>query len=310
MGVITKIMIRFFKKISYAVLTIFFAITAIFFIIRLTPGDPIETILGPRATGAQILIFKKQLGLNLPLSKQYFIYFKNLLVGDLGKSLFGSKDVALLLKERMRPTFVLAIVSVPIAALLGMILGFWAGVKKSKSFDNFSRLLSLLALSFPIFSLAPLLVYIFSILLNWLPVSEWGDFSHGVLPILTLIIPLSSVVMRVSRNKYLEEVHAPWIQVLRAKGLSEFSILLRLVKIAAPTILTVVSIQLSVVIAGTMITETIFDIPGMGSLLFEGIQNRDYPIVQGVILYATLMYMVIYFLVDFLNELLDPRMQS
>jgi peptide/nickel transport system permease protein len=116
--------------------------------------------------------------------------------------------------------------------------------------------------------------------------------------------------MRVTRNKYLEEVHSQWVMVTRAKGLSEFDILLRLSKICLPTILTVVSIQLSAVIAGTMITETIFDIPGMGSLLFEGIQNRDYPVVQGVILYSTIMYMIIYFLIDFVNEQLDPRMRS
>jgi peptide/nickel transport system permease protein len=116
--------------------------------------------------------------------------------------------------------------------------------------------------------------------------------------------------MRVARNKYLEEANANWIIVTRAKGLSEFAILIRLFKVCAPTILTVVSIQLSVVIAGTMITETIFDIPGMGSLLFEGIQNRDYPVVQGVILYSTLMYMIIYFLIDSINEILDPRMRA
>lgn len=302
-------MSRFYKKFAYALLTIFLAITAIFIVIHLTPGDPVETILGPNATGDEILKLKKQLGLDLSLSSQYFEYLKNLLRGELGRTLFGGKDIAKLLAERMKPTVVLAMISVPLSAIIGMTFGFWAGVKKSKSFDNFSRLIALMALSFPIFSLAPLLVFIFSIKMNWLPVSEWGDFKHGVLPILTLVIPLSAIVMRVARNKYLEEVHAQWVIVIRAKGLSELAILFRLLKVCLPTILTIVSIQLSAVIAGTMITETIFDIPGMGSLLFEGIQNRDYPIVQGVVLYSTLMYMVIYFLIDFVNEKLDPRLQ-
>lgn len=301
---------RFFKKIFYALFTIFLATTTIFFVIRLTPGDPVETILGQKATGAEILNFKKQLGLDLPITTQYGHYLKDLVVGNLGKSLFGAKEVSQLLMERMKPTFILALIAVPLAALLGITLGFYAGVKKSKKFDNISRLISLLALSFPIFSLAPMLVYIFSIQMNWLPVSEWGDIKHGILPILTLVIPLSAIVMRVARNKYLAEVKEQWVIVSRAKGLSEFAILIRLLKVSAPTILTVVSIQLSAVIAGTMITETIFDIPGMGSLLFEGIQNRDYPIVQGVILYSTIMYMLIYFLIDFINEKIDPRMQT
>ena len=131
-----------------------------------------------------------------------------------------------------------------------------------------------------------------------------------ILPVVTLVIPLGAIVMRVTRNKYLEEASSQWVMVTRSKGLSDVSILLRVLKVCLPTILNVVSIQLSVVIAGTMITETIFDIPGMGSLLFDGIQNRDYPIVQGVIVYSTIMYMVIYFLIDFINEKLDPRTQS
>jgi peptide/nickel transport system permease protein len=307
---VSKWVIRLLHKIFYAFLTIFLAITLIFFIIRLTPGDPVEGILGPRATGDEILRLKIQLGLDLPITSQYFIYIKKLFIGDLGKTLFSSKDISPLLLERMKPTVILAAISIPIAAFLGTFLGFLAGINKSKYFDNLSRFISLFALSFPIFSLAPLLVFIFSVKMNWLPVSEWGDLRHMILPIITLIIPLSAVVMRVARNKYLEEVHSQWILVTRAKGLSETAIVLRLLKVCLPTILTVVSIQLSAVIAGTMITETIFDIPGMGSLLFDGIQNRDYPIVQGVILYSTIMYMIIYFFIDYINEKLDPRTQS
>lgn len=286
------------------------ALTTIFFVIRLSPGDPIETILGQKATQEEILKLKSQLGLDLPMFSQYKNYLINLTHGDLGKSIFGNKDVRGLLKERMRPTIILASVSVTLAAIIGIALGIWAGFKKNKKFDKFSRLISLFALSLPIFSLAPLMVLLFSIKLNWLPVSEWGTLRHMILPIVTLVIPLSAVVMRVTRNKYLEEVHSQWVMVTRSKGLSDISILLRILKVCLPTILNVVSIQLSVVIAGTMITETIFDIPGMGSLLFDGIQNRDYPIVQGVIVYSTVTYMVIYFFIDFINEKLDPRTQD
>lgn len=301
---------RIVKKILYAAFTIFLAMTAIFFVIRLAPGDPVETILGQKATQEEIVKVKEQLGLNQPLRKQYKNYLKGFAKGDLGMALFGKKEVKELLKERMKPTFVLAFVSVTLSAVIGMFLGIMAGFNKSKSFDSFSRIISLFSLSFPIFSLAPILVLFFSIKLNWFPVSEWTSVKHAFLPILTLVIPLSSVIMRVTRNKFLEEYHAQWIMVIRAKGLSETQVLLRILKICLPTILNVVAIQLSVVIAGTMITETIFDIPGMGSLLFEGIQNRDYPVVQGVIVYSTMMYMVIYFALEYINEQIDPRMKA
>lgn len=300
-------MSKLIRKLAYALLTIVVALSTIFFVIRLSPGDPVETVLGQKATHEEITKLKAQLGLDLPVRKQYKNYLIGLTKGDLGKTIFGNKDVKELLQERMKPTVTLAAVSVTIAAFLGIFLGLMAGFKKNRGFDKFSRILSLFALSFPIFSLAPLLVLFFSIKLNLLPVSEWGELRHMFLPILTLVIPLSAVVMRVTRNKYLEEVHSQWVVVTRSKGLGDTAVLLRILKVCLPTILNVVSIQLSVVIAGTMITETIFDIPGMGSLLFDGIQNRDYPIVQGVIVYSTVTYMVIYFLIDFINEKLDPR---
>ncbi len=303
-------MARLIHKILYALFTILIALTAIFFVIRLSPGDPVETVLGQKATQEEITKLRNQLGLDKPMSVQYLDYLKSLSKGDMGKSIFGNKDVTALLKERMGPTVVLATTSVSLAAVIGIFLGIWAGYKKNKSFDKFSRVISLFALAFPIFSLAPLLVLLFAIQLNLLPVSEWGGLKHMILPVITLVIPLSSVVMRVTRNKYLEEAHSQWVMVSEAKGLSKFQILVRVLKVCLPTILTVVSIQLSVVIAGTMVSESIFDIPGMGSLLFDGIQNRDYPIVQGVIIYSTVTYMLVYFLIDYINEKLDPRIQS
>ena len=303
----TQVLSKLIKKLSYAFLTIFVALSTIFFVIRLSPGDPVETVLGQKATQEEIAKLKTQLGLDLPMRKQYKNYLKGIVKGDMGKTIFGNKDVKELLKERMKPTITLATFSVTIAAFVGIFLGILAGFRKNKGFDKFSRILSLFALSFPIFSLAPILVLFFSIKLNLFPVSEWGTLRHAFLPILTLVIPLSAVIMRVTRNKYLEEVNSQWVTVTKSKGLDDVAVLLRILKVCLPTILNVVSIQLSVVIAGTMISETIFDIPGMGSLLFDGIQNRDYPIVQGVIVYSTVTYMLIYFMLDYINERLDPR---
>lgn len=299
---------KIIKKILYALLTIYLAVTTLFFVIRLAPGDPIETVLGPNATNEDIVKLKEKLGMNRSTSAQYFSYVKDIIKGDLGKSLVGSKDIKSLLKERVGASTVLAFVAVSFASLIGIFLGVIAGNFKSRSFDSIVRLISLFSLALPIFSLAPILVMIFSIKLNWFPVSEWGSLKHVFLPVITLVIPLSAVITRVTRNKFLEEVSSQWVMVLKAKGLNEWQILLRIVKICLPTILNVISIQLSVVIAGTMITETIYDIPGVGSLLFDGITARDYPVVQAVILYSTVCYMLIYFLVDFINEKIDPRL--
>tara|TARA_R110002072_G_scaffold534_1_gene3431 strand:+ start:42743 stop:43654 length:912 start_codon:yes stop_codon:yes gene_type:complete len=298
------------RKLLYSLVTIFLAITAIFFIIRLSPGDPIEKILGPEASVTDIEKYREQLGLNLSIGKQYINYLQGFFTGDLGESLFKKKSVVELLKTHLPPSVILAIVATFFSTIFGVILGVISAAKKSSGFDFSFRFISLLALSFPIFSLAPLLVLFFSIKLNWLPVSEWLSFKHGILPAITLIIPLSSVLSRVTRNKYLEEEHGPWVQVLTAKGMSDFSVILRVAKVCLPSVLNVVAIQLSVVLAGTMITETIFDIPGIGSLLFEGIQNRDYPVVQGIIIYSTVIYMGVYFLIDILNEFIDPRINS
>lgn len=175
--------------------------------------------------------------------------------------------------------------------------------------DTFLRTFSLLGLSFPIFSLAPVLIYIFAIKFRLLPVSEWNQLSSAVLPTLTLTIPLSTILMRVTRARFLEDLAEPWVQVLKSKGLSMPQIHRRVFKASLPSVINVVALQLSVVLGGTIITETIFDIPGIGLLLFEAIQNRDYPLVQGVAAYITIIYMGVYFLAEYVNEKIDPRIK-
>lgn len=295
------------KFLMKSLITLVFAISTIFFALRLTPGDPVERLLGPEAKVEEVMKYRTQLGLDQSLIKQYYTFIKGVVVFDLGKSFFKKKDVVELLSVRMRPTILLALLSILISTPIGVAIGVLSAVKKSTVADGAIRIGTLTLLSFPIFSLAPLLVLVFAVKLGMFPVSEWNSWKHMVLPVVTLVLPLSSVVTRVMRNKFLEENNQLWVLVLHAKGMHVKDILLRTVKICMPTILNVVAIQLSVVLAGTMITETIFDIPGVGSLLFEAIGNRDYPIVQGVIAYSTVIYMLIYFFVDYLNSKLDPR---
>ncbi|MFG1484175.1 ABC transporter permease [Halobacteriovorax sp. HFRX-2_2] len=287
--------------------TLFFAITTIFFALRLTPGDPVERLLGPEAKVEEIQKYRAELGLDKGLVEQYVDFAKGIITLDLGKSFFKKESVVTLIKQNLPPTLVLALISILISTPIGIGIGVISAIKKSQLPDTAIRVITLTLLSFPIFSLAPLLVLVFSIKLGIFPVSQWESFMHMVIPVTTLVLPLSSVIVRVMRNKYLEEESQLWVLVLNAKGLSNSAIVYRLVKICMPTILNVVAIQLSVVLAGTVITETIFDIPGLGSLLFEAINNRDYPLVQGIIAYSTVIYMLVYVLVDYLNEKIDPR---
>lgn len=298
------------KKALYFLLTLFISLSAIFVLIRFSPGDPVERILGPNAKQEDIIKYREQLKLDRPLGEQYKNYFIDIFKGDMGTSLFSKKKVTELLFEHFPPTLIISTFAISISLILGIILGVIAGFYQSTLIDHLARALSITSLAFPIFSLGPVLVLLFSIKVRAFPVSEWGDLSHAILPILTLIIPLTAILSKMMRNKYLEEMRFPWVDFLRAKGMDNWGIQLRLVKICLPTILNIMGIQLSVVLAGTMVTETIFDIPGMGTLLFESIQNRDYPVVQGVIIYSTLVYMTIYFLVDLINERIDPRISA
>ena len=200
-----------------------------------------------------------------------------------------------MIKENIVPTSLIALIATLLSFFFGVASGVVSGINHRNKIDFSFRFLAILALSFPIFSLGPLLVILFAIKFQLFPVSEWGSARHLFLPCLTLIIPMSSVIARVTRNKFLEEKGSLWVQVLVSKGLSEFQIILRVLLVCLPTIFNVIAIQLSVLLAGTLITENIFDIPGLGSLLLEGIQNRDYPVVQGVILYSSIIYMFIYF---------------
>lgn len=282
----------------------------LFFLIRLGPGDPIERLLGPNATEQEVLSYKKQLGLDQSLLQQYKFYFGGFILGDWGKSLYKKKLVIDLLKKAIKPTITIAFVSLFFIVLIGPLLGFLLALVQHSWIDHLFRVVTLGSLSIPIFCLGPFLILLFSIQLGWFPVSEWGGIDHLVLPVMTLVIPLSSLLARVARNKFLEESQAPWIQVLRAKGLPEGKIFFRIAKVCLPSIFNVLAITLSVILGGTLVTETIFDIPGVGGLLLEAIQNRDYPITQAVVAYTTTIYMGLYYGVDYLNQLVDPRIKA
>ncbi len=297
------------KKLLDFALVLFLSVSSVFFVIRMAPGDPVEKILGPRATLEERAELRKNLKLDQPISLQYLSFLSGVVQLDFGDSLFKKDKVIDLVKKRIKPSLILGLISVSLSFFLGSLLGVYLAIRKGSFWDLGFRIISLFGLAFPIFSLAPLLVYLFSIKLGWFPVSEWGTPKHMFLPILTLTIPLTTILIRVVRTRFLDDLGEPFVQVLKSKGLSDKAIFLRIFKLTLPTILNVVAIQLSVVLGGTIITETIFDIPGMGLLLFDSIQGRDYPLVQGIITFVALIYMSVYFIIEWINESIDPRLR-
>jgi peptide/nickel transport system permease protein len=295
------------KNFFWMIFTILTSLTLVFICVRLAPGDPVENILGPLATSEEIVSLRNKLGLDQTIWTQYRLYLKSFFQGDLGNSVYSGKPVFELIKSHLAPTLIISFFAILFSSIIGSFLGVISAIKKHTFSDKLIRYLSLLGISFPIFSLGPILILIFSIQFNLLPVSEWGHWTNAILPILTLTIPLSTILIRVARNRFLEEQNELWVLVLHSKGMPLASVHSRVFYSILTSLLTVLSLQLTVVLSGTIITETIFDIPGIGKLLFEGLQNRDYPLVQGVIVYTTLVYLGVQFLTDFLSSKIDPR---
>ncbi len=298
------------KSLVKGLVTAWFVASAAFFCLRLSPGDPVERILGVQARPEQVEAFRIKLGLDQTITTQYRNFSMGLVKLDWGKSLFKDKEVLTMIGESLVPTAKLAIIAIVLSFIFSSFLGCYSAIVKGCWQDHLTRLFCLTSLSFPIFSLAPILIIVFSIRLGWLPVSELTTPRHYILPIITLVLPLTSVLTRVIRNQFLESSHEPWIDVLKAKGMSNLSIYIRIYKVCLPTILNLVSMQLSVILAGAMITETIFDIPGLGKLLLTAIENRDYPLVQGLIIYTSFIYLALYVLTDILNIKIDPRLEQ
>lgn len=288
--------------------TLLGALTLVFFLIHLIPGDPIELMLGETASRADKEALRKDLGLDLPLSTQYLRFLKGAISGDLGRSLYGQGQVLDLILVRLPATLELTLGAMIVALLIAFPLGTIAAARRHSWIDQSSLLFSLLGLALPNFWLGPLLIIVFSIELGWLPVSGRGGLSHLILPALTLGTAMAAILTRMIRSSLLDVIHEDYIRTARAKGLGERSIWLRhALRNSLLPVITIVGLQFGALLAGSIITETIFTWPGIGRLTIEAIQTRDYPLVQGCILLIAGSYIVANLLTDILYSLVDPR---
>ena len=284
--------------------------TLVFSLIHLVPGDPVQAMLGASASPSEIAELRGRLGLDRPLSVQYRAFLAGVASGNLGASLRTNQPVSAAIAERMPATFQLAFAGMAVAILVAIPLGIVAAVRAGTRVDHAATTIALLGISMPNFWLGPLLAIVFGVWLGWLPVSGRGTAANLVLPALTLGAPLAAVLARMTRASVLEELGQLYVVAARARGVSRLRAIVRhAFRNSLIPIVTILGLQFGAVLTGTVITETIFAWPGVGRLLIESINFRDYPLVQGCVLLIAVTYVMVNLLTDLVYGLLDPRIR-
>ena len=288
--------------------TLFGALTLVFFLISFVPGDPVEVMLGETASAADKEELRRQLGLDRAVVIRYAGFLVGLAHGDLGHSLYENASVTELVTSRLPATFELTLFAMLVAIVIAFPLATLAAIRRDTWIDQLALFFSLLGLSMPNFWLGPLLMIVVSIQLGWLPVSGRGSFSHLILPSLTLGMAMAAILTRILRSSLMRIIDLDYIRAARAKGISEPTVWMKhMLRNALLPVITIVGLQFGSLLAGSIITETIFSWPGVGRLTVQAIQTRDYPLVQGCVLVIATGYLFVNFLTDVLYSLVDPR---
>ncbi|WP_130537304.1 nickel ABC transporter permease [Thiomicrorhabdus indica] len=284
--------------------------TLVFFLLHLVPGDPVAVMLGEWASPADEETLREQLGLHLPIYHQYWLYLSGVFQGDLGTSLFSQMPVSELIAERFPMTAQLALMSMLIAILIAFPLGIWASIRAGQWPDHLSMSVSLVGVSIPNFWLGPMLILVFALWLGWFPVSGTEQPWSWVLPAITLGTALAAILARMLRASMLEVLHEDYIRTAKAKGLNGWQVTTNhAMRNALLPVVTLLGLQLGTLLGGAVITEVVFDWPGLGQLLIESIQKRDYPVVQACILVISIAYIAINGLTELVYATLDPRIR-
>jgi len=306
------------RRLAATVPAIAVVVVLVFLLLRITPGDPAAILAGDAASPEQIARIRENLGLDEPLWVQFSIWLQQILIGDLGESFFFKIRVVDLIVQRLEPTLSLALLTIVLAVLIAVPLGTLAAWRFGGWLDRSLMGFSVLGFSVPVFVLAYLLIWLLSVELGWFPVQGFKRLSEGfgaflhhlILPSLTLSVIYIALIARVTRASVLDALGEDYIRTARAKGLSEFQVLVRhaLVNAAIP-ILTVIGIGVALLIGGVVVTESVYAIPGLGRLTVDAVLARDFPTIQGLILFFSLLYIAVNLLVDLSYVLVDPRIR-
>jgi peptide/nickel transport system permease protein len=306
------------KRILSTIPVMLIVAIIVFTLIRMVPGDPAAVIAGNMATNDDIARIRTELGLDRGFFAQFWIWMQGLLVGDLGQSFFFKKEVTALIAERVAPTLSLAFLTIVITVLVAVPLGTLAAWKHGGWLDRGLMGFSVLGFSIPVFVIGYLLVYFFSLKIDWFPVQGYKALSvgfidwlkHLILPAITLSIVYIALIARVTRASVAEALTEDYVRTARAKGLQESRVLIKhaLANAAVP-IVTVIGIGIALLIGGVVVTESVFSIPGLGTLTVDAVLARDFPVIQGVILFFSFLYVMVNLLVDVSYLYFDPRIR-
>jgi peptide/nickel transport system permease protein len=309
----------FLGRAGRGVIALFVVSIVAFLLLHATPGDPIITMLGPDATPQMARDMRHRLGLDLPLSSQYLAWIRQLLRGDLGVSIRTGQPVLTLIVGRLPTTASLAVLATLVSLLLGVGLGIVAAANRGRLWDQAATVAAVLGISLPNFFVGLLLMILFSVLLRWLPISgppvdllraPAESLRTLLLPTLALGASYAALVARMTRSSLVEVLSAEYIRTAYAKGVHPSRVLLRhALRNASIPVLTTVAINFAYLLGGTIIIEQIFALPGVGRLLLQGVEQRDYPIIQGIVLLMSAAFVCVNMLADFLFGVIDPRIR-
>lgn len=301
-------LIYILKRLALIVPSLASVATVAFLLIHLIPGDPVDAILGEQAAAEDRRNLRAELGLDKPVTLQFAHYLAGLVHGNLGRSLHTRDSVADELTAHFPATAELALAAMFLAVIWAIPAGVMAAVHSGRWPDRAVSLLALIGMSVPGIFLGPLLIYFFAIALGWFPVSDRGGLAHLFLPALSLALPLGAVLARMTRAAMLEVLNNDYMRTARAKGVSSRTLYFKhALGNALIPVVTILGLQLSAVLTGTVVTETIFDWPGIGLLTYGSIQRRDYPMVQGCVLFVATLYLFMTLLTDLVYGAVDPR---
>ncbi|MGB0037129.1 MAG: nickel ABC transporter permease [Candidatus Acidiferrales bacterium] len=297
-------------RLLLALPALWLILTMVFLLAHIVPGDPVQQMLGEGARAEDLQQLRHTLGLDLPLTEQYGRYLAGVIHGNLGESFRFQQPVVRVVLSHYPATLELAIVALLVCAAIGIPAGTLAAQWRGRTIDHAIGVFTLFGLSVPNFALGPVLILVFSVILGWVPVSGRGGVSHLILPAVTLGAALAAILTRMVRTSVIEELSSDYVRTARAKGLSEAAVLFRhAFRNALIPILTILGLQFGTLLAGTIVTESIFSWPGIGRLAVQAIGARDYPLLQGCILLIAISYVFVNLLTDLVYALVDPRVR-
>lgn len=296
-------------RVLQAIPTLLGVSIIVFLIVRMT-GDPAAVLLPPEATRQAVKEFRHDNGLDLPLPLQFLYFLRNAVIGDLGTSLRYNTPVTGLISDRLGATVQLTAGAVVFATVVGLLLGVLGGLRPRRAVDHVGRTLAVIGQAVPTFFLGIVLILLFGVQLRWLPTIGAGDFRNLILPSITLGLFLLPIVLRVTRGSVRDVAQQDYIRTARAKGISERRVVgVHVLKGSLIPVVTVIGLQIGTALSGAVVTEVVFAWPGVGQLLVSSVTSRDFPVVQGVVLFAATVFVAVNLIVDLSYSLLDPRIR-